>query len=131
MTTDATAGARRERRDAEIDHLAYVVRSAKDGPEARSARLGDNRVDFIRGKDFYRWIIDVRRDLLDEHAPVNDKKERETMENDPVYATRANEARARHVGQALLQRGYLIRCEREIKHARKGRVKLVKFPHYL
>ena len=34
-------------------------------------------------------------------------------------------------GKQMLQRGYIVRCEREIKHARSGRVKLVKFPHYL
>lgn len=122
------ADARREKRDAEIDHLAFLLR-ARDGPECRSARLGDNRVDFIRGKDFFRTLLG-RKDVLDEHAPV-DAKEREAMEADGERAMRMNEARVRHLGQALLQRGHLIRCEREITRARKGRVKLVKFPHYL
>ena len=124
----ATAGTRKERRDAEIEHLAYALRG-KEGPETRSAKLGDNRVDFIRGKDFFA-ALGERDDVLDEHAMI-DGKEREACEKDPERKARVTEDRVRHIGQVLLQRGYLIRCEREIKHARKGRVKLVKFPHYL
>ena len=124
----ATVGTRKERRDAEIEHLAYALRG-KEGPETRSAKLGDNRVDFIRGKDFFA-ALGERDDVLDEHAMI-DGKEREACEKDPERKARVTEDRVRHIGQVLLQRGYLIRCEREIKHARKGRVKLVKFPHYL
>ena len=68
----ATAGTRKERRDAEIEHLAYALRG-KEGPETRSAKLGDNRVDFIRGKDFFA-ALGERDDVLDEHAMIDGKE---------------------------------------------------------
>ena len=120
--------ARKERAAQEIDHLAYVLRG-RDGPETRSARLGDNRFDFFRGKDFYR-VLRERVDVLDEYCAVDERQRRE-MEADAAKRDEVNAMRIKHCGACLLQRGYIVRCEREIKHARSGRVKLVKFPHYL
>ena len=47
--------------------LAYVLRGNK-GPEARSARLEDSRVDYFRGKDLYR-ALKARPEIIDEYAP--------------------------------------------------------------
>jgi translocation protein SEC62 len=120
--------ARQANRHGGEDHLAFALRG-REGPESRSARLGDNRVDFIRGKDFYATLR-TRKDLLDELVPI-DGKERSACEADAEREKRVTDARIQRCGQALLQRGYLIRCERVFKDPRKGRVKLVKFPHYL
>ena len=47
--------------------LAYILRGSK-GPETRSARLEDNRVDYFRGKDLFR-LLRAQPDLIDEYAP--------------------------------------------------------------
>jgi hypothetical protein len=47
--------------------LAYILRGSK-GPETRSARLEDNRVDYFRGKDLFR-LLRAQPELIDEYAP--------------------------------------------------------------
>ena len=95
--------ARQANRHGGEDHLAFALRG-REGPESRSARLGDNRVDFIRGKDFYATLR-TRKDLLDELVPI-DGKERSACEADAEREKRVTDVRIQRCGQALLQRGY-------------------------
>ena len=111
------------------EHLAYALRSAKTGPEARSARVGDSRLDFFRGKDFIT-AMKAMPEMIDMHSVVN-ASERAACANDPSRAEKLLNARIAHVGGLLLHRGYVVKCERVFKDPRKGRKKLVKFPHYL
>lgn len=104
--------------------LAYILRGSK-GPETRSARLEDNRVDYFRGKDLFR-LLRAQPDLIDEHAPL--------LAGVPTPAAptpKDREAQITAIGQYLLQKGYFVRCDRVHKTPRPGRTKRVKFPKFL
>lgn len=104
--------------------LAYILRGSK-GPETRSARLEDNRVDYFRGKDLFR-LLRAQPDLIDEHAPLL------TGVPTPTAPTaKEREAQITAIGQYLLQKGYFVRCDRVHKTPRPGRTKRVKFPKFL
>jgi len=104
--------------------LAYVLRGNK-GPEARSARLEDSRVDYFRGKDLYR-ALKARPEIIDEYAPKLTGVPTPTA---PTEKDRAKQITA--MGQELLKRGYFVKCDRVYKTARPGRTKRVKFPKFL
>lgn len=77
--------------------LAYILRGSK-GPEARSARLEDNRVDYFRGKDLFR-LLRKQPELVDEYAPQ--------LAGVPTpYAPtpKEREAQITAIGQYLLQK---------------------------
>ena len=127
--TAATTMSRADSRHAAEEHLAYVLRSASTGPESRSARVGDVRLDFFRGKDFIA-AMEKQPDILDALIPMRDS-DRTACETNAAHAAKVLEARIAHIGGLLLHRGYVVKCERVFKDPRKGRTKLVKFPHYL
>ena len=79
--------------------------------EARSAVLGSERVDIIRGKDFARWLTT--------HAD---------LPNLPVHKSRTEDERVAELGSLLIRRGMLVRCERRFKKPPPGQDRLVKFP---
>jgi translocation protein SEC62 len=104
--------------------LAYVLRGNK-GPEARSARLEDSRVDYFRGKDLYR-ALKARPEIIDEYAPKLTGVPTPTA---PTEKDRNKQITA--MGQELLKRGYFVKCDRVYKTPRPGRTKRVKFPKFL
>lgn len=128
-STAPTGTSRADSRHAAEEHLAYVLRSASTGPESRSARVGDVRLDFFRGKDFIA-AMEKQPEILDSLCPMKEN-ERVACEGDATRAAKMLEARIAHIGGLLLHRGYVVKCERVFKDPRKGRTKLVKFPHYL
>ena len=104
--------------------LAFLLRGSK-GPEARSARLEENRVDYFRGKDLFR-LMRAQPDLIDEYA--------RQVPGVPTFANpseKDRDAQITALGQRLLQQGYFIRCDRVYKTPRPGRTKRVKFPKFL
>lgn len=108
----------------------YLRTNKRSELESRSAKLRDERVEFFRAKDFYRFLRSdsqyVEKECRDQEESFKlfERTNREQM-------TGTIDDKILFIGSMLVHLGFVQRCERQFKEARKGRTKKVKYPHYL
>ncbi|CAM8964207.1 unnamed protein product [Rhodiola kirilowii] len=90
--------------------FAEKVRDHKD-LESRWAILQETRVEYFRGKDFVKFLSD--------HPDV-----KEVLESD-------KNLEVEDIGNALLRKSLLVRCDRVVKTPRPGKKKLSSWPAHL